>query len=199
MNQGQFPPSEDITCERITDEIVASYREKGFTLFFVEEVMRYDLFSAVPNVTPVPSVTYLTWDAQSRSAFFSVYQAAFRERPGFPGRSEEEWIRWESDDPLFRPDLCFLAVVQGQAVGFVTNGEDEAEPGQNGYIIQVGVHPQWRGQRIGAALMARSLLAWQAEGKKAVILHVNSNNPKAIRLYQQLGFVLVGRRGKFRR
>jgi ribosomal protein S18 acetylase RimI-like enzyme len=94
--------------------------------------------------------------------------------------------------------LSLLAVADGQAVGFVTNAEDEAAPGQNGYIIQVGVHPQWRGQRLGATLITRSLLAWQAEGKEVVILHVNSNNPEAIRLYQQLGFVVVRRRGKFR-
>jgi ribosomal protein S18 acetylase RimI-like enzyme len=31
------------------------------------------------------------------------------------------------------------------------------------------------------------------------MLHVNINNPGAIHLYQQLGFVIVGRRGKFRK
>ncbi len=167
-------------------------------LVFAEEVMNYDLSLALPHVTPPSFVSYLTWDAQSIHAFFTIYQAAFRERPGFPGWEEEEWIHWVSDNPLFRPDLSFLAVVQGQAVGFVTNAEDEATLGQNGYLIQVGVPPQWRDQKLGSALVVRSLQAWQEEGKKAVILHVNSNNPEALRLYQQLGFAIVKRRGKFR-
>lgn len=198
MAQDHFSSNNVITCEDVTDEIVASYAEKGFTLVFAEEVMRYDLSLPLPQVTPLPVVSYLTWDAQSVHAFFTIYQAAFRERPGFPGWSEEAWVRWVSEDPTFRPDLSFLAVVRGQAAGFVTNAEDEAAPERNGYLIQVGVHPQWRGQRLGAALLARSLQAWQEERKEAVILHVNRNNPASIHLYQQLGFVLVRWRGKFR-
>ena len=199
MTQNQFLPSNEITYEHVTDEIVATYREQGFALVFAEEVMRYDLSLEVPSVAPLPRVSYLTWNTQSIPAFFIVYQAVFRERPGFPGWSEEEWIRWVADDPSFRPDMSFLAVVQEQAVGFVTNAEDEAASGRNGYMIQVGVHPQWRGQRVGAALVAHSLHAWQQEEKEAVLLHVNINNPEAILLYLQLGFELVGRRGKFRR
>jgi ribosomal protein S18 acetylase RimI-like enzyme len=201
MTLSHLPPPDDITCEDITDEIMISYKEKGFTLIFSEEVMRYDLSLTLPEMTLAPSVSYLTWDAQSLPMFFTVYQAAFRERPGFSewNESAEEWVRWTSSDPLFRPDLSFLAVVQGQAAGFVTNAEDEAALGQNGYLIQIGTHPQWRGQKVGTALLLRSLQAWQKEGKEAVILHVNNNNPQAMRLYQQIGFVSVGRRGRFRR
>jgi len=193
MPQNDFPLEETITCENITDEIVTFYKEKGYSLVFVEEVMRYDLSQLLPPMEGLPDVTYLTWNSQSIPAFFAVYEAAFRERPGFPGWSEEVWSRWVSDDPLFRPDLSFLALVEGQAVGFVTNAEDK----ENGYLTQVGVRPQWRGRRLGAELVVRSLQAWQAEGKEAVLLHVNENNPGAIRLYLQLGFVTFRRRGKF--
>ena len=198
MAQGHLPLSNDITCESITDEIIASYKEKGFTLVFAEEIMRYNLSLALPDIAPPPFVSYLVWDVQSSHTFFTVYQAAFRERPGFPGWSEKEWVRWVSSAPLFRPDLSFLAMVEGQAVGFATNAEDEAAPGRNGYLIQLCVHPEWRGRRLGTALLMRALHAWQKEGKEALLLHVNSNNLGAIRLYQQLGFVMVGRRGRFR-
>jgi len=198
MTQSHFSHADDITCENITNEVIASYAAKGFTLFFAEKVMHYDLSVVLPHLTSPPLVSYLTWDSQSIHAFFTVYQAAFQERPGFPGWSEEEWVRWISSDPTFRPDLSFLAIAQGQPVGFVTNAEDEAVPEQNGYLIQMGVHPQWRGQKLATALVVRSLHAWQQEGKKSVILHVNVNNPAAIQLYQQLGFTLVRQRGKFR-
>lgn len=103
---------------------------------------------------------------------------------------------WRSCVPS-RPILSFLAMVQGQAAGFVTNAD--YEEAQQGYLIQVGVHPAWRGQGLGAALTAHSLRAWQEAGKEALILDVNVNNPGAIRLYQQLGFAVVRRRGKFSR
>ena len=192
-------PFEEITSETLTDEIIASHMEQGFTLVFAEEVMRYDLALALPHVASLPSVSYLTWDDQSVHAFFTAYEAAFGERPGFPGWSEEQWVRWASEDPVFRPDLSFLAVAAGQAVGFVTNAEYEELGGRTGYIDQVGVHPQWRSQGLGAALVTRSLQAWQEEGKEAVRLHVNVNNPRAIRLFQHLGFIIVGRRGRMRK
>ncbi|GCE51354.1 GNAT family N-acetyltransferase [Thermosporothrix hazakensis] len=82
----------------------------------------------------------------------TAYQAAFRERPGFPGWSEEQWGRWTADDPAFRPELSFLALIDGRAAGFVTNADDEEAP-QDGYLIQVGVHPDRRGQKIGLRLL----------------------------------------------
>src|SRR5690349_8613423 len=122
MAQHQPSLPEEITCENMTDDIVASYREKGFTLVFAEEVMSYNLTRELPRIS-LPEASYQSWDTQSLHAFFTVYEAAFRERPGFPGWSEEQWVRWVSDDPTFRPDLSFLATIQEQPVGFVTNAE----------------------------------------------------------------------------
>lgn len=195
MVQGHSVPPEEIRSENVTDEVIASYAEKGYTLDFAEEVMRYDLSRTHPQVKVPFEVSYLNWASERAHAFFTVYDASFRERPGFPGWSEAEWVDWTSSDPAFRSDLSVLAVVQGHAVGFVTN----ADEGQHGYIIQVGVHPNWRGQGLGAALTTYALQKWQETGKEAVILDVNVNNPGAMRLYQQLGFVVIRRRGKFSR
>jgi ribosomal protein S18 acetylase RimI-like enzyme len=192
-------PEEVITCESLTDAIIASYREQGFTLFFSEEVMNYDLTLSVPQIITAPSLSYGLWDTHTAHDFFRVYQAAFRERPGFPGWSEEEWIHWTADDPSFRPDLSLLALSEDQPVGFITNAEEVIEAKNVGFVIQMGVDPLWRGQGVGSALLTRSLQAWQNEGKQAVMLHVNNNNPGALHLYYQLGFVSVGRRGKFRK
>jgi mycothiol synthase len=194
---GQEHSPEEITCENITDEIVTSYAEKGFTLTFAEEVMRFDLSQKIPQMVVRPDVSFFTWATERSHDFFMAYNASFRDRPGFPGWSEEEWVRWTNDSPTFRPDLSYLAVVQGQAAGFITNEEDDTAPESTGYINQVGVDPLWRRQGIGAALVMHSLQAWQEDGKVTVMLHVNVNNPGAIRLYQQLGFVVVRRRGKF--
>jgi mycothiol synthase len=196
MTQKHPRPPERIVCEDVTDELVAAYRARGFVLAFAEEVMRYDLTRAFPH-SSAPAVGYRPWDAGSRGTFFAVYTAAFRERPGFPGWSEEEWLRWTGDDPTFRPDLSFLATRQGQALGFVTNAESEKDPQRSGYLIQLGVAPRWRGQGLGTALTLRALQAWRSAGRKAVVLHVNSNNPGALRLYQRLGFVRIKRRGAF--
>src|SRR5258708_1391561 len=161
--------------------------------------MRFDLSHAIPPVVVPPGVSFFTWTSERSHDFFMAYQASFRDRPGFPAWSEQEWVRWTSDNSTFRPDLSYLSEVQDQAAGFITNEEDDTASEPTGYINQVGVDPRWRRQGIGAALVVRSLQGWQEERKVAVMLHVNVNNPGAIRLYQQLGFSIVGRRGKFRK
>jgi ribosomal protein S18 acetylase RimI-like enzyme len=195
MTQDHFIPSTEIRSENITDELVASYKAQGYTLDFAEEVMRYDLSRTPPPISVPFEISYLNWTPERAHTFFTVYDAAFRERPGFPGWSEAEWVDRTASDPAFRSDLSFLAMVRFQAVGFVTNDDE----GQHGFLSQVGVHPDWRGQGIGTALTIRTLQKWQETGKEAVILHVNVNNPGAIHLYQQLGFVVIWRRGKFSR
>lgn len=191
------PPAlpEEIRCENMTDEMIASYAAQGYILAFAEEVMRYDLSQALPHVALPIEVAYAVWEPERTHDFFRVYHASFCDRPGFPDWSEAKWIDWTANDPSFRPDLSMLAMVQGQAVGFVTNAEDEEA--QQGYLIQIGVHPQWRGQGLGAALLARSLHVWREAGRAAAMLHVNSNNPGAMHLFQQLGFMSIARRGKF--
>lgn len=199
MTQEHSPDEQIIRCEAITDEVVADYAERGFVLDFAEEVMRFDLSFALPQADFPPSISCFSWELGRIHEFFAAYHASFRDRPGFPHWSEQQWVTWISDDPAFRPDLSWVAIAQGQPVGFVANADDEQEPEQIGYIIQVGVHPAWRRRGLAAALMVRSLQAWQAERKEAAMLHVNVNNPGAIQLYQKLGFTIVARRGAFRK
>jgi len=191
-------PLEEIVCEDVTDEVMAAYRARGLALVFSEEVMRYDLTDSLPQINSPDDVVYHNWESENRQAFFAVYEAAFRDRPGFPAWRAEQWLSWVADDPTFRPDLSFLATCGDEAIGFVTNTQSEEDPHHTGYLIQVGVTPAWRGQGLGAALTLRSLQAWRADGKVAMVLHVNSNNPGALRLYRRLGFVTIKRRGKFR-
>lgn len=195
MTQDQSTLPDEITCENVTGEVVALYAQQGYILDFAEEVMRFDLSLVIPQVSTPGAISFLTWADERIHEFFSVYQAAFHERPGFPGWSEEVWVEWTAGDPSFRPDLTYLAIIDGNVAGFITSAEEGVDVG---WVIQVGTHPQWRGKGIGTALIIRALRAWKAKGKEAVMLHVNVNNPGAIRLYLQLGFVIVGRRGKLR-
>ena len=197
MPQKHALDAEKITCESITEEIAASYTARGYTLAFAEEIMRFDVSLEIPDVTFLPSIACLKWQAETVHKFFTAYQASFRDRPGFPHWSEEQWIDWIANDPAFRPDRSWVAMAQDQAAGFIACADDEQASEQIGYIIQVGTHPQWRRQGLAAALVTRTLRAWKDEGKEAVILHVNVNNPEAIHLYQKLGFAIVGRRGTF--
>ena len=148
--------------------------------------------AAVAVPTPVwPAGTRLTdWTDETASRFFAVYAASFRDRPGFPGWSAEQWISWSVDDG-FRPGWSVLATVPevGDA-GFVTCAD--------GWIVQVGVVPVARGRGLGAALVGEALRRMSADGAREALLDVNVDNP-AGRLYRRLGFAVLGRRARFER
>ena len=193
---------------------------RGLRQVFAEDVMRIDLEAASsaavssaavspaavsPAATPsaaVPSpaspaaavwpvgTRLEDWSAATAPRFHAVYHAAFRERPGFPGWTAEEWIEGVDEDG-FRPEWSVLASVPGIGdAGFVTAAD--------GWIDQVGVVPGARGRGIGAALVTEALNRMRPDGASHAWLNVNVDNPAA-RLYRRLGFEDRGRRARYQR
>jgi mycothiol synthase len=176
-----------------TESLTAAARElfaaRGLRQVFAEDVMRIEL-SAAPPAGPWPAGTVLTdWSDATSGRFFAVYEAAFRERPGFPGWTAQEWIDAVADDDEFRPRWSVLASLPGLGdAGFIT--------ATVGWIDQVGVAPAARGSGLGAALIGETLTRMRADGATEAWLNVNVNNP-ASRLYRRLGFEDRGRRARF--
>jgi mycothiol synthase len=179
-----------VESESLTVEAEALFAARGLRQVFAEDVMRIDLAADVPD--PVwPSGTRLAdWSASDAVRFHGVYEAAFRERPGFPGWSAAEWIAEVTDDDEFRPQWSVLATLAdlGDA-GFVTAAV--------GWIVQVGVVPAARGRGIGGALVIEALRRMRADGATHAWLDVNIDNP-AVRHYRRLGFEHRGRRARYR-
>lgn len=59
------------------------------------------------------------------------------------------------------------------------------------YVANFGVAEAMRGQGIGAALLRRQIAAAQATGKRKFALDVAATNPRAQKLYEQLGLRVV--------
>ena len=57
----------------------------------------------------------------------------------------------------------------------------------------------WRRKAIASALLADSLLALQARGLAEAALGVDAENPRALALYERLGFTTVSEWITFRR
>lgn len=66
-----------------------------------------------------------------------------------------------------------------------------------GYITNVAVFPQHRGNGIAKALMGRLIQAGRENGLKFISLEVRKSNTAAISLYEKLGFAEVGKRKDF--
>ena len=184
-----------LATESLTDAAGRLYQAHGFEPVMIERIMRRDLQRPLPDRPLPPDVTVMSWQPSLAEQFFQAYHASFRDRPRFPGWSAAEWIGRRIDDESARPDWSLLARAGDAPVGFLTAGTEH--PG--GFVVQVGVIPEWRGQGLGSALMVETMRRMQAAGETTVQLTVNVNNPGAKALYTQLGFVTVGRRARFER
>jgi ribosomal protein S18 acetylase RimI-like enzyme len=177
--------------EALSDGAHALYLARGLSQVFAEDVMQLAATATPPPpASPPAGLVLSSWDQAGPARFFAVYEASFRDRPGYPGWSQDRWVDWVSDDDDFRAAWALLATVDGTDAGFIV-----ADAG--GWIIQVGVIPTVRGRDIGAALVAEAVRLMRAGGQTVITLNVNVDNPHAAALYRRLGFAQAGRRARY--
>jgi len=184
-----------LATEGLTDVAHRLYTAYGFECIDEQLVMQCDLRTSLPECPFPVGVTIANWQVEIAQQFFQAYHAAFRERPGFPNPSAEEWIAGYLENENLKSEWSLLTRVGESPAGFVFGSIER--PG--GYIVQIGVIPQYRKQGLGAALMIESLKRMQMAGITTAQLTVNVNNPEAIRSYERLGYTTVGRRAKYER
>ena len=179
-----------LTTESLTEAGGHLFEQHGFTQQFAEDVMRRDVKTTLPDI-PIPGgISFATWAPALAGQFFAVYQAAYRERPGYPDWNLEEWVAWlGTDEDDFRPELSLLAYCDDLPVGFIVCADR--------WIGQIGVRPEWRERGIGSALMIEVFQRFRAAGGDYMLLGVNVNNPRAAQVYARLGFERVGQRGRY--
>jgi ribosomal protein S18 acetylase RimI-like enzyme len=182
-----------VVAESITDPEAMRWQSGGYHLFFEELVMEHAHPRGKPADPPSwpAGATLLEWSLESAVSAFEVYEAAFRERPGFPGWTRAEWIERMTGDEAFLPVASLCARIGGVAAGYVLSAP--------GWVGQVGVLPAFRRRGLAGALVTEALSRQRALGHDTVHLHVNVNNPGALATWRALGFEVVGRRGRFER
>ncbi|MEV4278254.1 N-acetyltransferase [Actinoplanes xinjiangensis] len=181
-----------VECEGFTAGAAELFAGRGLTQVFGEDVMRIKLAAGDHFEAGWPDGAALVeWSAATAERFHAVYAASFRDRPGFPDPTAEEWIEENTEDDDFRPEWSIMVTLPGHGdVGFVTAAD--------GWIVQVGVVPAVRGTGLGGALIRESLRRMAAAGASEAWLTVNVNNPSAAGLYRRLGFDDMGQRARYR-
>lgn len=87
----------------------------------------------------------------------------------------------------------FAAYIDGQPLGIVLNGFRDIDGKKVAWNGGTGVVPEYRGQGWGKKLMERKLELYAEQGVNLALLEALSENEKAIRLYQSVGFEIVDR------
>ena len=102
----------------------------------------------------------------------------------FGGTFKESDFLGYIDSTIYR---FFVAKIDENTVGYIgyTVIVDEAE------IINVGVMPEYRGQKIGNALMDIMIEDLKKNGVSCVHLEVRKSNFVAISMYEKYGFIAI--------
>lgn len=123
--------------------------------------------------------------------------AAALHRDAFTALGETPWSRQDLGELLASPGAAGLMIeADGHAVGFALwrRAADEAE------LLTLAVSPNHRRQGAGTCLVLAVMRSARNSGARDLILEVGVDNPAARALYDELGFVAVGRRmGYYRR
>lgn len=177
-----------VVAETMSPEAESLYATSGLTRAHAEYVMVHNL-SHISYIPLPPGVSTEPFTDETEHDFYLAYRESFGDQPLFVDPGEEAWLAISNQDPEFHPEHSRVAYSKGGApIGLVTVSGH--------WIDQVGVVPTWRGHRIGAHLVVRTLKALKTAGADSVWLNVGVTNP-SWELYQRLGFRVYGTRARY--
>jgi len=129
------------------------------------------------------AVSLRPYDAKDEEAAIALWLRSWQATyPALDFASRLNWWRERWRNELTKSADIVVAETGGEMIGFVT-----VDP-QACYLDQIVVAPEHWASGIGSALIA---VAKQLS-PSALELHVNTDNARAIRLYQKLGFAITG-------
>ena len=160
---------------------------EGFTPTKVYWMMRWEA-EEVRSVDLPPSLSFRTFKPdQDEETLTELQNSAFAQSWGFCPNSVEEIsarVRLERSDPN---GIVFISDGQ-KPIAYNWTMSTSNEVGSVGWITMTGVHPDYRGRRLGAPVVVKGMEYLKAKGVAGIELEVDSENTPARELYLELGF-----------
>jgi mycothiol synthase len=120
-------------------------------------------------------------------ALYEARTDVFRDHWG-SAPSFDEWLHEYTGAGDFDATLWFVANDTRGIAGFVLGAPKLAEDREAGYVAEVGVRADRRGEGLGLALLRHAFAEFARRGKRRVSLHVDAENlTGALRLYARAG------------
>ncbi|HEX3805432.1 MAG TPA: GNAT family N-acetyltransferase [Gaiellaceae bacterium] len=108
-------------------------------------------------------------------------------------RAHDDWLTWMTSHDGFDPALWFLVERGGELVACTLNWREEQ---RRGWVKDIVVRADARGQGLAKALLHHTFHAYAARAAEHVGLKVETANPTgALQLYDRVGFVTDHRYG----
>jgi GNAT superfamily N-acetyltransferase len=143
-------------------------------------------------VAPPPGIEIVTW-AERPDLTRGLYDIACEAFPDIPGSEDdqmepfEDWLAHEMQGSGDRPEATFVAVADGEAVGYAKFSLTAARPTVASHDV-TGVKRAWRGRGIAGALK-RAQIAWAKQtGYERLETATELRNEPIRRLNASLGY-----------
>jgi len=109
---------------------------------------------------------------------------------------DDSFLRWASKvvDSASLPMTGFVWEENGKIIGNASLVYNRYKGKKLALIANVATHPDFRRRGIGRILTERTMKHSQQKGVNEIWLHVREDNPTAIKIYLELGFVERARR-----
>lgn len=121
-----------------------------------------------------------------------VAQVAELEKICFSAPWSEKSVASELQNPL---SLWLVAMDGERLAGYIGSQSVEGEAD----MMNVAVHPDFRRQGVGQALIVALVENLKNKGVHCLTLEVRASNEQAIALYEKLNFAAIGRRPNYYR
>lgn len=121
------------------------------------------------------------------SSLTKIQNAAFNDHWGFCPNTEEDIAAKVRFSRSF-PDGIIFAMKDERITAYNWTMRTPTGKGSTGWIAMTGVHPNYRGVGLGKAIASSGVTHLYATGMSTIELEVDSENTKAINIYQSLGF-----------
>ncbi len=133
----------------------------------------------------IPFLQAMHWEA----AFASPTLLAHYGLEAVQQYSADYWGKWAE-----HPDPAFVALdATGRKLGAVmVRPNATEEPGRGWLLFAIGVEAHTRSQGVGQRLIERVIALARIQEVEYVNLLVDPTNPRALALYQRIGFAEIG-------
>lgn len=171
-------------------EAIGFFEKRGYVEIERQKAVELDLTALVPEPPqPPPGIEILSWAARPdlTAGMYELYREASADIPGLDaetGWTAAEWRVRELERPSRRYDLSFLAVADGQVVGYATLDVFPA----GGFHGLTAVARAWRRQGVGRALKRSQIAAAKEAGVQKLFTESEEHNEPMRRLNEELGF-----------
>ncbi len=173
-------------------EVMAGLSSAGFRAVRTFVIMACDLGSAptaIQSKECVPEgISLRSFRSGDGQAWIAAFNASFSDHWGGFSYSDVSWAR-HATSPRFREEISVVAEAGGMFAG-ICHCAPSLNPKEKGlaHLHILGVRPEFRRRGLGICLMMEALGRLRENGFERVELDMDSQNFKALPLYERLGF-----------